>query len=230
MTDVRGLPELGDAWAIETGALARVRPTLIIGSVPYRPETLAKLLEWPAPFVATNPRTIADIFTEIRLLGALAGCTAGAARLIRRMQGDFRQVDRLARRARTRPRVYAEAWPHPRISSPPWVAELVEMAGGKMVVAAGCRLTDAAVRQARPEVILLAWTAAGERSQPAQLLRNSAWQSVPAVRTGRVVAVPDHWLNTPGPPLVKGLRLLFRLLHPELASLLGRRHGKAGQR
>lgn len=218
VADVRGLVRLGDAWAMETGALARVRPTLVIGSVPYRAETLAKLLEWPAPFVATNPRSLADIFAEIRLLGALVGRRAAAAGLIRRMRRDFSRVARRARQARERPRVYAEAWPHPRISSPPWVAELVEMAGGKMVVPAGCRVTDSAVRQARPDVIVLAWTAVGDRSRPAQALRNPAWQTVPAVKMGRVAAVPDQWLNTPGPPLVEGLRILFRILHPELAS------------
>jgi iron complex transport system substrate-binding protein len=221
VADVRGLPRLGDAWAIDTAALERMRPTLIIGSVPYRAETVAKLLELPAPFVGTNPRTLADILAEIRLLGALVGRSGGAMRLVRSMRRDFSRVSRRARHARQRPRVYAEAWPHPRISSPPWVAELVELAGGKMVVPAGCRTTDAAVRRARPDVIVLAWTAVGGRSQPAQALRNPAWQSVPAVRTGRVVAVPDHWLNTPGPPLVEGLRILFRILHPELASPRG---------
>jgi len=33
-----------------------------------------------------------------------------------------------------RVRVYCEAWPNPRISSPPWVAELVKICGGEMIV------------------------------------------------------------------------------------------------
>jgi iron complex transport system substrate-binding protein len=223
VADVGGLPALGDCWAIETRALARLRPTLIIGSVPYRSETVAKLLEYPATFVATNPHTLGDIFREIQLLGALVGRERAARRLVARMRTEFDRVARQARRASERPRVYAEAWPRPRISSPPWVAELVRLAGGRMVVAAGRRVTDAEVRHARPEVIVLAWAATGNRARPQSVLENTAWRSLPAVQTGRVYVVPDHLLNTPGPPLVRGIQSLFRLLHPELDGRRSRR-------
>lgn len=212
VADVRGLPELGDSWANEAGAIARFRPTLIVGSVPYRPETLATLLEYPAPFVATNPRTLSDVFNEIQLLGALVGRERAANRLARRMRAEMARIGRRVRGKRRRPRVYAEAWPHPRISSPPWVAELIDLAGGKMVVPAGKRITDAGVLRAKPEVIVLAWTATGNRSRPESVLRNPRWQSVPAVRNKQVFVIPDAWLNTPGPPLLDGLRALFHLL------------------
>jgi iron complex transport system substrate-binding protein len=223
VADVRGLPVFGDCWATDTAGLARLRPTLIIGSVPYQAETLTKLLEYPAPFVATNPRTLADIFSEIHMLGALIGRPTAAMRLASRMQREFDRVGRAARRAANRPRVYAEAWPHPRISSPPWVAELVALAGGMMVVTPGRKVSDTEVRRARPEVIVLAWAAAGNRSRPGSALKNPAWGSVPAVRTGRVFVVPDYLLNTPGPPLAGGLQVLLHLLHPELRTRHTRR-------
>ncbi|HVB32786.1 MAG TPA: ABC transporter substrate-binding protein [Patescibacteria group bacterium] len=214
VADVRGLPELGDSWANEPSALARFRPTLIVGSVPYRPETLARLLEYPAPFLATNPRTLADIFNEIHLLGALVGRTRAARQLVRRMRSEMDRIARRVRPARRRPRIYAEAWPHPRISSPPWVAELIDMAGGKMVVPAGKRIEDAQILRAKPEIIVLAWTATGNRSRPESVLRNPRWRSVPAVKSKKVFVVPDAWLNTPGPPLLDGLRALAGLLQP----------------
>jgi ABC-type Fe3+-hydroxamate transport system substrate-binding protein len=99
----------------------------------------------------------------------------------------------------TRPRVYCEAWPHPRISSPPWVAELVAIAGGKMVVKPGGRVSDAAVARANPDVIVLAWAATGNRAKASTALRNPMWKNVPAVKTGRVVVIRDELLNTPGP-------------------------------
>jgi iron complex transport system substrate-binding protein len=223
VADVRGLPTLGDCWKLDTKPLAKLRPTLIIGSVPYRAETLSGLLEYPAPFVATNPRTIADIFGEIEMLGALTGRRAAARSLIKRMRAAFARVARAARKARRKPRVYAEAWPRPRISSPPWVAEMIELAGGKMTVPAGRRVSDEEVRRARPEVMILAWAATGDRARPETALGNPAWRKVPAIETGRVFVVPDHLLNTPGPPLAAGLPALFELLHPELATRNSRR-------
>ena len=111
--------------------------------------------------------------------------------------------------------VYCEAWPRPRISSPPWVAELVEIAGGRMVVRPGARISDADVARARPDVIVIAWAATGTRGRAGTALSNPAWQDVPAVRNHRVYVVRDAILNTPGPPLVEGARELFRILHSE---------------
>jgi len=92
-------------------------------------------------------------------------------------------------------------------------------------VAAGARVTDEDVARARPDVIVLAWTAAGNRSRPASALRNVAWRDVPAARTGRVVVIRDELLNTPGPPLVEGARQLFRAIHPACMALPPVREG-----
>ena len=131
------------------------------------------------------------------------------------MKQAFDNVARAARAKSTkhRPRVYCEAWPKPRISSPPWVAELVEIAGGNMVGVGGARVTDEEVARAKPDVIVLAWAATGDRARPASALRNPAWQDVPAVKSGRVFVIRDELLNTPGPPLIEGAWELLRVIH-----------------
>ena len=230
VADVDGLPEVGDCWTFsasgDTSSLMRLQPTLIIGSVPFQTETVQKILALPVPFLALNPRTLGDVEADIRALGGLAGANARAEALVREMRRRFARIRATAKRAKTRPSVYCEAWPHPRISSPPWVAELVEIAGGEMVLPAGEKVSDADVAQARPEVIVLAWTAVGGKSKPEQALANPAWQDVPAVRERRVFAVRDEWLNTPGPPLVRGAEELLRILHPELSHGISHGHSK----
>jgi iron complex transport system substrate-binding protein len=148
------------------------------------------------------------------VLGRLVERGRAAERLIRKMRAGFAEVTRKARRLGDgrRLRVYCEAWPKPRISSPPWVAELVETAGGKMIVDAGARLSDSDVARAAPELIVLAWAATGARAKVTTALRNPAWRDVPAVRNGRVVVIRDELLNTPGPPLVDGARELARAI------------------
>ncbi len=212
VTDVKGLPVLGDCWSLDPEVVIRLRPTLVIGSVPFKAETVGKLLEKPVNFLAQNPRTLADIYRDIRMIGSLVGRVEAAERVVARMQRAFAALARKSH-GRRRPLVYCEAWPNPRISSPPWVAELVEMAGGKIAVPAGERVGDEQIAQAAPEVMVLAWTAVGERSKPETALRNPAWQQVPAVRRRQVFAVRDEWLNTPAPILVRGARELFRIIH-----------------
>ena len=217
-------PQVGDCWKMDVREVMRLKPTLLIGSVPFAPETVASILKEPVAFLAINPRTLADIETDIRTLARLVNRATAGEKLIRAMRWDFESIARQARQFRNRPRVYCEAWPHPRISSPPWVSELVEMAGGEAVVPAGTRVTDEDVARARPDVIVLAWTATGARSKPSSALRNVAWRDVPAVRAGRVVVIRDELLNTPGPPLVEGARQLFRAIHSD-AGLRGRTTG-----
>jgi len=208
------LPKLGDCWHMESVEdILRLKPTLVIGSLPYKQETVARLLEHPLNFLAMNPRTLSDIEGDICLLAGITRRQAAANRLIRRMQSEFAAIARKSRRVKRRVRVYCEAWPNPRISSPPWVAELVKICGGEMVVPAGKSVTEEEVAIAKPEVIILAWAATGDKSNPKQAYELAAWRDLPAIRGHRVHVVRDELLNTPGPPLIQGARALYQLLH-----------------
>src|SRR5712664_3571027 len=52
---VAKLPKLGDCWSLEVERVLELKPTLVVGSVPYKQETVAKLLEQPLAFLAMNP-------------------------------------------------------------------------------------------------------------------------------------------------------------------------------
>jgi iron complex transport system substrate-binding protein len=207
------LPMLGDCWHMESlHEILRLKPTLVIGSVPYKQETVAKLLEQRLNFLAMNPRTLADVEADIRLLGGIAQRAVAAETLVNKMRKSFSQIETKARQFKKRVRVYCEAWPNPRITSPPWVAELVTICGGEMAVPAGEKITDAQVAAASPEMIVLAWAATGMKSDPNQSYKTAAWKDVPAIRNRQVHVISDELLNTPGPPLVKGVRALHKLI------------------
>jgi iron complex transport system substrate-binding protein len=206
------LPKLGDCWHMKSvDEILRLKPALVIGSVPYRQETVAKLLEQPVNFLAMNPRTLADIEADIRLLGGITQRTAAAEQLVKKMFGAFSQIATKARRFKKRVRVYCEAWPNPRISSPPWVAELVHLCGGELVVPAGEKITNAQVATAKPEMIVLAWAAMGMKSDPNQSYKVATWKDVPAICNRQVHVISDELLNTPGPPLLNGAHALYKL-------------------
>ncbi len=228
---VNGLPELGDCWRGDPDKVAALRPNLVIGSVPYNPEVVRGLLRRGLTFLMMNPRTLADVFSDIEHLGRLLGREKQAAKVTRNMRG---RIDRIAARALhpaargsgqapnggNRPKVYCESWPKPRLVSPAWVEELVELAGGRFVPRAKSpterAVSDAAVRRARPDVVILGWAACGLRVDGSKVLSRPGWSKLPAVRNGRVFVVSDEALNTPGPPLAGGLELLARIIHPEI--------------
>ncbi|MGB2644108.1 MAG: ABC transporter substrate-binding protein [Candidatus Acidiferrum sp.] len=223
---VDGLPRLGDCWHMKSVTeILKLAPSLVIGSVPYKQETVAKLLEYPLTFLATNPRTLADVENDIRMLSRIAGRATQGERLIRKMRQEFAGIVKKSGAARKSGvvgktlRVYCEAWPHPRISSPPWVAEIVRFCGGEMVLPTGERVTDQKVADARPDVMVLAWAATGGKSRPQKCYEVEDWKALPAIRNKRVHVVRDELLNTPGPPLVAGAKQLFRIFQDTLSRM-----------
>ncbi|MGH9735711.1 MAG: ABC transporter substrate-binding protein [Candidatus Acidiferrales bacterium] len=222
------LPQVGDCWKLDVADVMKLRPTILIGSVPFSANAVAEIIAQPVAFLALNPRSLADIEANIRTLGWLTNRAPAADRLIARMRRTFDQIANRAAHANAwtrgskparrreppqhRPRVYCEAWPNPRISSPPWVAELVSIAGGEFVTTPGTRVSDEDVASANPDLIVLAWTATGDRADTRRTLSNPAWKATSAVRNSRVVVIPDELLNTPGPPLMQGARALFRAI------------------
>ena len=207
------LPKLGDCWHMESAEkIVQLKPTLVIGSVPYKQETVGKLLEQPLNFLAMNPRSLVDVYADIRMLGGIVGRAQAAEILVGKMRAEFAAIKREARKQQRRLRVYCEAWPNPRISSPPWVAELVGLCGGEMVVPAGEKVSDAQVRTARPDIIVLAWAATGESADGTKPYEVEAWKEIPAVRDKRIYVIRDDWLNTPGPPLVDGAGALRKII------------------
>jgi iron complex transport system substrate-binding protein len=210
------LPKLGDCWHMNSvDEILRLKPTLVIGSVPYKQETVAKLLDQRLNFLAMSPRFLADIEADIRLLGGITHRGAASEELVKKMRRALSQIEKKARPFEKHVRVYCEAWPNPRISSPPWVAELVRICGGEMVVPAGEKITEAQIAAASPEVIVLAWAATGAKADPRRAYKVAAWKDVAAIRNRRVHVISDELLNTPGPPLAEGARQLWNALHPQ---------------
>src|SRR5207249_3782593 len=96
---VNNLPKLGDCWHMESmDEIVRLKPTLVIGSVPYKQETVAKLLEKPFAFLAMNPRTLANINADIRLLGGITQKAAAAEGLVKKMRSALLKIARQNRR------------------------------------------------------------------------------------------------------------------------------------
>ncbi len=43
---VNGLPKLGDCWSLDPAEVLKLKPTLVIGSVPYKQETSECWRDW----------------------------------------------------------------------------------------------------------------------------------------------------------------------------------------
>ncbi|MEM1092783.1 MAG: ABC transporter substrate-binding protein, partial [Pseudomonadota bacterium] len=98
--------------------------------------------------------------------------------------------------------------------------ETITLAGGKNVSAeTGLgslpRISPELAVSLQPEIVLLnGWSGADGPSASDILLKNPAWQGVPAVRSGRIYSIEGAWLTSISPHRVRGVEEVARLLHP----------------
>jgi iron complex transport system substrate-binding protein len=212
----RSITIVKDSWSCTTDEILAARPTLVLACVPYRMESLAALLKSGCPVVSLAPHTLADIYADIRLLGSIVHRVEAAEVLVDEMQQEIVSTSAKTAGDGPRPVVYCEEWGKPLIHSQPWVAELVEAAGGQFLGDAAKQTTAEAVAAADPDAMVFCWCGAGDRVPLDRVIARRGWQDLRAARDGRIFCIADEWLNSPAPSILLGLRAIAAALHPSL--------------
>ena len=177
-----------------------------------------------------TPRSVEEIFGNIRDLGAATGRLAEANELVARCTSRLETLAARTAKA-SRPRVFCMEWLDPVYASGHWVPELVNFAGGvdKLGRCGGesVRVSWDDVTAWAPEVLVIMpcgfnlqqtmkqiWSVFGPYGSHAA---NRHFFDLPAVRNNRVYAVDaNSYFARPGPRVVEGAELLAHIIHPEL--------------
>jgi iron complex transport system substrate-binding protein len=208
---------VSDSWTAQAEQILAARSDLVLASVPYQLDAVAAILKAGVRFLGLAPRTLVDIYTDIAAIAGVMGIWERGQSVITAMQSEIEAVRERAASA-SKPKVFCEEWGKPLIASQPWVAELVQAAGGEFIAAPGKTTTPDEVAAMQPDVIVAAWCGAGDRVPLKKIVEQRGWDDLPAVRQERVFCINDELLNTPATSLLGGLRALAWALHPELFS------------
>jgi iron complex transport system substrate-binding protein len=226
----RNLPVLHDSWSFDAvpragevsnlDALLASKPDLVLASVPYRMESLAAILKAGLPLLTLAPHTLEDVAKDIRLIASVVGASSQAEILLADFSKTLEQTRATASAASHKPLVYCEEWGKPLIHSQGWVAELIKAANGTFLGTPGSHTSAEAIAElaedAQPDVLLFAWCGAGNRVPLERVIEQRNWHHLRAVRDRRVFCIPDEYLNTPAPTLLRGLACIASALYPDL--------------
>jgi len=213
------LPRLGDAFAPDLEAIVALEPDLVL--VDEYSGLHAPLEELGVTVYAGSPQTVDETYAYLADLGRLLGRETEAAVLLGRLRGELVAFAALLEGAE-RPTVFVELDATPYSAGPgSYLDELLALAGGANVVPASLgpfpQVDPEFVVLADPDVVLLLDAPFGVTAQ--DVARRPGWEGLRAVTSGRVVELSDDEvdaLSRPGPRLGEAVRLLVRLLHPEL--------------
>lgn len=206
---------LADSWTANADEIIATRPDLVIAAVPYQEKSVVEILKAGVRFLGLAPKSLADIYTDIAMIAGVVGASESGSQVISHMQQTIGAV-RHRVTGLARPTVFCEEWGKPLIASQPWVAELVQAAGGEVVGTAGKQILPEEIERMDPEVVVAAWCGAGDRVPLEKITVDRCWQGIRAAQQSRIYCIADELLNTPAPTLLGGLGALAHAIHPEI--------------
>ncbi len=213
--EARALPKIGGPTT-DFERIVALRPDLVIGNGRMMGKTLDRIAALGIPTWGSRSCALEDLFTDLENLARVLGNAEAGVRLAsslrdrcNRIRGALADVP-----GERRPRILIEYWPDPL-----WTAgagtsldDAVSLAGGRNV--ASRRLTGwgtlawETVLAKPPDLFLLA-----HRNRPL-CARRPGWETLGAVRDGRVIDVNRDHFARETPRMIEGIEMLAKRLHP----------------
>jgi iron complex transport system substrate-binding protein len=233
---VRASLHAGSAiYALDAALLERLAPDLILTqelcpvcAVSYDTVCAAtRRLAGDPRIVSLEPSSLDDVYATIASVGDLTGRADAATGVLERLRARERAL-RAATSGLDRPSTLVLEWTDPPMSGGHWTPGLVELAGGRAVLAHpgadSARLDWDAIAAADPDVILVApcgFDLATAVRAVREFENADAWNELSAVRRGRVAIVDGNaYVNRPGPRLLDSAEIFAAAIHPELGAQL----------
>jgi iron complex transport system substrate-binding protein len=230
---VREIIQRGESiYAVDAEMLRSLAPDLILTQdlchvCAASPDDLATALtrfEHSPRVLALTPRSLDEVWDDIRRVGEATGHQRQACALAGSLERRVAEVAAAARQANTRPRVLCLEWLDPYFVGGHWVPEMVALAGGEDVLG---RLREPSFEVSSEQIAeskaeLIAVMPCGYNTERAAqeceaVKFPASWSDLPAVRNRRVFATDANaCFSRPGPRLADGVELLAHLIHPEL--------------
>lgn len=190
---------------------------------------LLRLLPNAPEILWLTPKSLEEIFDNIREMGRATGRDHAAAELITRLRARLDRVGRIASTVAHRPRVFCMEWMDPVYCCGHWVPEMVALVGGDDPLGRlgtdSVRIQWDRVLDWAPEVLVVMPCGFGITkavTEAQQLFSFPGWDQLPAVQRGQVYVVDANaYFARPGPRIVDGAELLAHLIHPALFAWTG---------
>ena len=202
--------------------IVELQPDVVLGAGPTSPETIQKLdeLKLTVVIVGSRKSTMENIMDDIRLTGKIAGVPERARQVTDAMQTKLTLLKAKVADARTKPKVYWEI-DATNLSKPfsvgpgNFVNDIITLAGGENIFASTLspfpQISTEQIVAASPDVIILV-----SRVTPESVKMRAGWDTISAVKNGRIFVVDENLTSRTGPRVVDGLEAAMKLIHPEL--------------
>lgn len=181
------------------------------------------ILDGDVTLLSLEPETIDEMILNIRTVGEQTGRQTKAEHAINELRKDLSNVERLTSNVH-RLTICVIEWLDPLMSAGHWVPEMVERAGGEMLLGKAREKSRyvmwSQIKEADPDLLIVApcgFNISRTRREIHLLTSLEGWSDLKAVPEDRAWLVDgDAYLTRSGPRLVEGVKILAKLCHPEI--------------
>jgi iron complex transport system substrate-binding protein len=230
---VREHVERGESiYAVDRDLMEALKPDLVITQdlchvCAATPDELAAALTHmskPPEVLSLDPLDLGDVWRDILWIGEATGRRERAQEFIEKIGAHLAQIDAHISQTRERPRAVVLEWLDPFYVGGHWVPEMVSHAGGSNLLGKAKtpshRVTLEEIVSAAPEVLFIGpcgYNAWQGRKEYLSMRFPETWQTIPAVREGRVFALDANAVvSRPAGRLVTGIEAMAKAMHPNL--------------
>lgn len=216
---VRPLPRVGPDLDPDMKRIKALAPDLVLASltVPGHEKVLENLENAALEYLAPEPITLDDVYSDIRRIAQAVSAGDEAERVVMDMRNAIMQD--IPGQAERRPSILIQWWPKPVITPGrlSWVNDLLTLAGASNPLGGeevkSRPLENSEVRDIDPDAIVLSWCGVEPRKyRPDVVYDKQEWAELRAVRNKRVYTVPEAYLGRPSPRLTNGWRALYSIV------------------
>ena len=185
-------------------------------------EKSCKILKKNYSLISLTPESIEDVFENIKTIAKFTGREKMARAQISRLRERLKNV-KLKTQVFRKPSVLVIEWLNPIMIAGHWVPEMVETAGGKMLVSKkgekSKKITWDEILNLNPDVLIIApcgFDIKRTKKELDLITKRKGFKNLKAVGNKKVFLVNgDLYLTRPGPKLVEGIEIIAQILYPE---------------
>lgn len=186
-------------------------------------EKASRILNTDTKLISLEPHFLADVFQNILTIGKYTSQLSRAKRVVKQLQKRVKKTKGAVQKL-TLPTVLVIEWLDPLMNAGHWVPELVEIAGGKSLLAKkgekSKRITWREILKTNPDILIIAPCGLNIKRTKKEinlLTSKKGWSSLKAVETRRVYLIDgDAYLTRSGPRLVDATEILAKIIHTEI--------------
>jgi len=186
-------------------------------------EALENLLDKNASIISLQPETLDDIFNDIRLVADQLGVSIEGDALLENLHDRVDIIRHKLKYIADKPTVACIEWLEPMMVSGNWMPELIDIAGGKSVLAENGKHSPyvnwEAIQAADPDIIIVMPCGFGiDRTlkEVGVLLSLPGFTELKAVKNNRLyIADGNQYFNRSGPRIVDSVEILAEIINPK---------------